>query len=1100
MSRANIPFVSIGNRGIISPLALARIDLDRTRLSAEVFTNFIGKTQGALAIRPGTKYRGSSFSDTGATWIEFVASTDDVALVEVTHQKMRIWLGDDAHEIALLGRPAVDTILSITDTGWDNDSTGGASSPSQTDLIPTMTSGTTSGVTITDGDHQSSQPGWFVGDNNTATEWDSENLDTGVNWVAIDFGSGNAVKVRSHTIRATHLSGFLSRTPASWELKGSNDGSTWTTEVTVSGQTGWAVSEKRTFFDTGWSDTGANAWRHWKWQGREAKRIEFSELELFGDTGGSATQMSVSGGRMVLNAGSIGAIARAKKRVIVSDTGTEHSLAINIDRGPITLRVGSTDGDDDYISETALGTGYHNLAFTPQGDFWVTLQTDALVDRIVGSLEIGDSGTVEITSPWEATDLDNIRYDQSADVVYADCEGVRPSKIERRGTGRSWSVVDYAPDNGPFLPTASSSARLTPGSLTAGNTTLTSDVPYFTSSHVGALFKIFHESQSGFFRLGALGAKTDVVQVTGIGDTGVDSPQDSERRITVAVTGTWSGRIKIERSLDGDDLGFKEVPGRNVTSGSASDTGTFSVTIDDDDDNIKAWYRARVIAYNSGVAEVFITYFGGGKTGIGRVTAYNSNTSVDIESTTGFSSKGDTGFTNNWQEGYWSEHRGFPTAVALHGGRLGHAQGGSLFLTVSDDFESFDDTTPGDAGPIIRTLGSGPVDNIHYLISLVRMIIGTAGAELMLKSSSLDEPVTPDNSAAVTFSTQGSANLRAIKMDTRALFVQRSEQRVFMIGAGVQGNAFGDYEGLELTLLVPDLLAAGVVSIAIQRQPDTRIHLVLQDGTVAICVYEPTEEVLAWSLWEGDTGTDAAVEKVAVLPGIQEDAVYYHIRRTINGSTKRYLEKWAKESECRGDTGTCFLMDCAVEFSDTGRATTFVDAAVHLAGESVIAWGDLDTGSTPFIDLSPDVNGVQTMHTVDTGGDITFSSLTQGVHRGSLGKAFVPTWKSTKLAYAAALGTALGQVKRMPQVSLILYKTHPRGVFFGTDTGKGLDSLPNVIEGAVVDQDVIFETLDKVAVSAPSTWKTDPRLIIRGRPPRPMTALALVPAIETNDK
>lgn len=1096
MSRANIPFVSIGNRGIISPLALARIDLDRTRLSAEVFTNFIGKTQGALAIRPGTKYRGSSFSDTGATWIEFVASTDDVALVEVTHQKMRIWLGDDAHEIALLGRPAVDTILSITDTGWDNDSTGGASSPSQTDLIPTMTSGTTSGVTITDGDHQSSQPGWFVGDNNTATEWDSENLDTGVNWVAIDFGSGNAVKVRSHTIRATHLSGFLSRTPASWELKGSNDGSTWTTEVTVSGQTGWAVSEKRTFFDTGWSDTGANAWRHWKWQGREAKRIEFSELELFGDTGGSATQMSVAGGRMVLNAGSIGAIARAKKRVIVSDTGTEHSLAINIDRGPVTLRVGSTDGDDDYISETALGTGYHNLAFTPQGDFWVTLQTDALVDRIVGSLEIGDSGTVEITAPWEASDLDNIRYDQSADVVYVDCDGVRPRKIERRGTGRSWSVVDYAPNDGPFLPAASSSAKMSVSHF-YGNTTMESDVPFFSASHIGALFKLTCNGQSGEWALGALNAATDAVSITGVGDTGTKT-SNSERRIVFTVSGTWSGQLTIERSFDSEDFGFKTASIESLgMTGNISDTGTFTTTIDDLDDNLKVWYRAKVTSYTSGVPIVRITRIGGSTTGIAKVTSYNNNQSVNIEVIKRFS---DTGYTEDWQQGYWSDARGFPTAVALHGGRLVHAKGGSVFLSVSDDFESFDDTVEGDAGPIIRTLGSGPVDNIHYLVSLLRLIIGTAGAEIAMKSSSLDEPLTPTNSSATAFSTQGSANLRAIKMDTRALFVQRSEQRVFMIGAGVQGNAFGDYEGLELTLLVPDLLAAGVVSIAIQRQPDTRLHCVLGDGRVAICVYEPTEEVLAWSIWEGDTGTAASVKKVAVLPGIQEDAVYYHIRRTINGSTKRYLEKWAKESECLGDTGTCFLMDCAVEFSDTGRATTFVDAAAHLAGESVIAWGDLDSGSTPFVDLSPDVNGVQTMHTVDTGGDITFSSLTQGVHRGSLGKAFVPTWKSTKLAYAAALGTALGQVKRMPQVSLILYKCHPRAVLFGTDTGKGLDSLPNVIEGAVVDQDVIFETLDKVSVPAPSTWESDPRLIIRGRPPRPATLLALVPTVETNDK
>jgi len=33
-----------------------------------------------------------------------------------------------------------------------------------------------------------------------------------------------------------------------------------------------------------------------------------------------------------------------------------------------------------------------------------------------------------------------------------------------------------------------------------------------------------------------------------------------------------------------------------------------------------------------------------------------------------------------------------------------------------------------------------------------------------------------------------------------------------------------------------------------------------------------------------------------------EDQVYYVVNRTINGATVRYLEKWAKETDCRGGT------------------------------------------------------------------------------------------------------------------------------------------------------------------------------------------------------
>jgi hypothetical protein len=1083
----------MGNRGLISPKALARVDLDRTRLSAEIFTNYIGKTQGALTIRPGTKYFGSSHNDTGAAWIEFVASTDDVALLELTNDTgtglglLRSWQGSDAHNLALLERPYVDTTVTLSDTGWVEESTGGAIGAVQPDAIPVMTDYTTEGVTISADSELGSRPAWQAADVSTGSLWSSADGSL-PNQLQIDFGSGNEKAIVKYTIRAGGDPSDLDEGPRNWTLQGNHsDTGSWITEDTRSSQS-WSTGQQRTYE---LSDTGSpDAWRYWRLNVSAVNgdnQTSIADFQLFEAV--VTNQAVFSSGALTLNASSIGAVAKVTKRVIV-DTGdfdVEHSVAINIAKGPVTFRIGSTSGDDDYISETSLGTGYHNLAFTPSTNFHITLQSDGLADREVTSLTIGDSGTVEVTTPWTASNLGNIRYDQSADVVYANTASVRQQKIERRGTGRSWSVVEYEPNDGPFLAAPSSSAKMSVSHY-YGNTTMNSNVPFFTPNHVGALVRIFHEGQSGEWPLGALDAKTDVIEVTGISDTG--SPgTNSERRIVFTISGTFAGTITIERSFDGPDIGFKPISSH---LGTASDTGGGTRTIDDPDDNIRVWYRAIMSAYTSGVAIVDITYLGGGVTGIARVTGYNSNTDVDVEVLRRFS---DTGASDNWQQGYWSAARGYPTAVALHGGRLYHAQGGSLFGSVSDDFESFDETVEGDAGPLIRTLGSGPVDNIHYLLSLLRLIIGTAGAELALRSSSLDEPVTPTNASVRDFSTQGSANIRAIKMDTRAIYVQRSGQRVFMVGFGVQNNAFGDYENLEFTLLVPDLLVAGIVSIAIQRQPDTRIHFVLADGTVAVLTYEPTEEVLAWVKWE----TDGIVEQAMVLPGASEDAVYYHIQRTINGETKRYLEKWAMESECLGDTGLSWLADCAVSFSDTGRATSFSDVAEHLAGENVIAWGDLDTGSTPYVDLSPDVAGVQTTYAVDTGGDISFSSLTDGVNQGVIGLPYTATWKSTKMAYAAEAGTALAQMKRIARMAFILYKTHPRGIQYGSDTGH-LDYLPQMIGGKPVDLDEIFQEFDEVSMPMDSTNNPDSRVVLRSKAPRPCTILAAVPSVETHDR
>lgn len=1125
MPRQNVPFLSF-NRGLIDAKTLARVDLDRTRLSAEVMRNWLARTQGALTIRPGTKYMGSSLNDTGAAWVEFVAATDDVALLELAGDTgtgagaMRIWLGSDPHNLALLERPSVSTSLSLSDTGWVDTSTGGALVVDAEDVIPRMSGPTSGPVTISASSSNSelifgfipTGQAWHAADDDDifGTYW----TDTGdggstlPSWWNVDFGSANAEAIHSYSIRAGFQSSKLDNAPNSWELLAGNhdtgsyatDTGKWTLVDARSGQTGWAVSEIRTFTRPD-SDTGTvEGNRHYRLYFTAVDgdtELLIDEIEMFRES--SASQVTL-GNKGVLNATSIGARARAEKEVVVSsaDTGVEHSLALEVDRGPITLRVGSSQRDDDYIRETDLGSGFHNLAFTPTGNFWVTLQTNEPVSRIINSLAIGDTGTVSIQTPWVSANLDDIRYDQSADIVYLDCRGVAPRKIERRGIGRSWSVVKFEPRNGPFLSGRTTSAKLSVSHF-YGNTSLNSDIPYFQSGHVGALVRIFHENQSGEWALGALDAKTDAVAVTGISDTGTTPPSDgtSDRSITIAASGTWSGSVIVERSVEGPDVGFKQVSSSILSDADATDTGTFSHTFIDRDDNIKVWYRVRIADYTSGVAVVSISYrAGGGVTGIGRITAYNSNTDVDIEVLSRFS---DTGPSDNWQEGSWSAARGFPTALALHSGRLFHAQGGSLFGSVSDDFENFDDTIIGDAAPIIRTLGSGPVDNIYFLLSLVRMVIGTAGAEFSLQSSSIEEPVTADNSAARAFSTIGSANLRALKIDSSGIYVQRSQQNVYKAGFGARAQTIGDYEGQDLTLLVPDLLTAGIVSLAIQRRPDTRIHCVLADGTVGILTYEPVEEVICWQTW----ATDGSVEKVSVLPGTVEDAVYYHINRTVNGVTKRFLEKWAKESECLGDTGLCFIMDCASSFTDTGRTNTLTDIAAHLPNANVVLWGDLDTGSQPFIDLSTDTgsNGSQKLYTVDTGGDITLS-LTEGLHHAVAGLPYSAAWKSAKMAYGAQFGTALTMKKRVPQIGLVLYKTHNRGLYTGSDTGEAsVQPLPRTLDkGAVVDPDKIYRTLDNVPFATPGGWDEDSRVTLRGKAPRPATVLAIVSTVETNEK
>jgi hypothetical protein len=276
---------------------------------------------------------------------------------------------------------------------------------------------------------------------------------------------------------------------------------------------------------------------------------------------------------------------------------------------------------------------------------------------------------------------------------------------------------------------------------------------------------------------------------------------------------------------------------------------------------------------------------------VARVTAYTSPTVVNAVVLTDF---GATTASSDWWEGRWSDRRGWPSAVCLHESRMGMF-GSNIDLSISDAYEDFDDEFEGDAGPISRSIGEGPIESINWALSLTRLIIGTptnsanldalkiqGNSPLSGRSSSLDEPLTPTNFNLKTASPTG-------------MFVDTSTTRLMELKFEINEN---DYVSEDLCIAVPDLNSVGIAGIAVQYKPDMRVHCWRTDGTVGLMVRDRAENLTCWFEIE----TDGVVEDVCVHPGTVEDTVYYVVRRTINGATVRYIEKWALESECIGGT------------------------------------------------------------------------------------------------------------------------------------------------------------------------------------------------------
>jgi len=800
---------------------------------------------------------------------------------------------------------------------------------------------------------------------------------------------------------------------------------------------------------------------------------------------------TISGGKLTMDCANLNGQVTVDRSVSVAggDQAVEHAFRIVVDRGPVTFRCGTTAGDDDIISQTTLLTGTHSLAFTPNAAT-IYPQFESLLSRdvIVDSIEVEAAGVMTLPSPYATADLPNIRWAQSADVVFFACDDYKQRRVERRATN-SWSIVEYNADDGPFFASPSNGGKLSV-SAAYGNITITATRPTFKSTNVGGLFRIFTPGYNAPFTVARDDTFTPAIRVSGTG-TG--------RNFTLVVAGTFSATVTLQRSFDGEDSGFADV--NNYAAGTH--------TISDGFDNSIAYYRVGIKSgnYTSGTVTLTLTFQGsssssggsdisgsagrsaslGGRAGIVRITSITNSMSAAGEVLSPFSAI--TTPTDSWLEGEWSDRRGYPSAVEFYEQRLCFAGADKLWASVSDDFTSFDIDYEGDAGPISRSIGTGPVQTIAWLLSMQRLLMGTDAAEKVVKSSSFDEPLTPTNFAIKDASTQGSARIPAVKIDRRGVYAQAGLEKIYELAFDVETQ---DYDSRDLNKLATDILAAGVKRIGVQRQPDTRIHVVLEDGTVAILVYEPREEVLAWYNWETTSGDE--VEDVCVIPSTTGDKVYYIVKRTINSSTKRYIERIVRDDECLGQPDA-YLADCHLAYS--GSAVTTITGLSHLEGESVVVWGW--NTSSPFTVTLPD----GTTQTVGKDlGTFTVASgqitgLASSVTNACVGLPYTARFKSAKLAHLSP--SPLTQRKRLDHVALVLNDTHCQGVQFGQSFDT-MDSLPLNEKGFNIDDDTIWSETELPSIELPGEWDTDARLCLKAQSPRPATVAAAVIGMTVHEK
>lgn len=773
---------------------------------------------------------------------------------------------------------------------------------------------------------------------------------------------------------------------------------------------------------------------------------DFASLTGWTNISAVGTTATIGSGRLLLNANGL-AVAGVRQQVATGSANVLHALEIFVHHGPVTFRCGSTAGGDDYITERELRTGHHSLAFTPTGSYWVEFTSSLNRQIEVESIQVAAAGDMTLTTPWTAADLRSLRFYQSLNTMYVANGTYRQRRIER-WDNNSWSVVETDEKDGPFRdPNTDESLTVTP-SVRTGNGTLSSSRPLFKPGHVGALWRI---TQSGQFQSRVVNGAdqwSDEIRVQGVG---------SSRALTFTVGTGLSATVRIQRSIGNAD-NWADASTSSSTSGGVTIVTTGSgaaQAFNDGLDNNTVYYRVGVKSgeFTSGTGTVTIYYDFASTEGIVRVTNYTSQTSVSMEV---LDTLAKAEATFRWEEGAWSDFRGWPAAVAEFDGRLWLLKDEKFWGSFSDAFESHD-FDEGNSSAIARSIGVGFANKGQWIMPLGRLIIGTEGAEVVVRSNAFDEPLSTTNMTVREMSTFGAGNVQPIKVDTRCLYVDASRRHLMEIVYNVQ---LQDYVARPLTTLHRDVGDPGISQIAVIRRPDTRVLSVRDDGQCLVKLFDPTENVMGWSRWQSP-GADGAIESIAVLPGNEEnqDEIYIVVNRTIGGVDKRYLERlgpvrFTTSAEARP-------VDSYKVYA--GGPISTLTGFSHLAGEEVDVWSNGYLLGT---------------YTVSVSGTIT---LPVSVSQAVVGLAFEGKYKSAKLAFGAQQGTALNQRARPTKISFMLRDCVRGGIQYGLQFGDEpvMDRLDDrdVTDNYDTAAALVNETTD--VVTMPGRIGKDPRIHLR---------------------
>ena len=512
------------------------------------------------------------------------------------------------------------------------------------------------------------------------------------------------------------------------------------------------------------------------------------------------------------------------------------------------------------------------------------------------------------------------------------------------------------------------------------------------------------------------------------------------------------------------------------------------------------------------------------------------------------------GASGNWNEGAWSVDQGFPGVVSFHEQRIVYARSpgspqkfwGSAIRTF-DDFFDAQLITQTASDSYNFTIATEQVNVIRWLSSGKKALnIGTFGGNFSASSGSTNVPITPTNIVVQRDTTYGAASILPERIGNFVYYIQRNLKVMRELGFNFD---IDDNIAADMTLLSDQILGvSGAKQLAYQQAPGNILWAVRADGEVATLTRQQEQEVIGWSrqIFGGAFQTGIAVcESVVVIPGLAgDDQVWVITKRTINGTTRRYVEFIMPQTF--DDQDDSFFVDSGLSL-DVAKTITGATKANPVVITSnghgfsngdqikivdVVGMTELNGNSYLVASKTPNTFELQDLSSVNinglafttyiTGGEVremvltvsgldhlegetvaiyadgvtqdqevvssgavTISSKAAKIH---VGLPYVPEINGLPLVDGSATGTGRTKERKVYIATLILKDT------LGIQFGRG-----NVVDSLVLNGNTALFTGDK-QVGFPAGWDRIGQYVIKQPTPQACTILGLVLRSDVQDK